>query len=107
MTVLCGIGLEAFKTGLGILKNAGAFIDHDILILCQFTLIPSAIFIVGDEPVVCLPVREPQRRPVNLFLVSHNTILPFPCIPELRIRTFLFFFVTGHALTALRQIQGF
>ena len=41
MTILCCIGLQAFKYLLGILQNTGTLIQDNIGIITQFSFLPA------------------------------------------------------------------
>ena len=74
LAVFGGVSLHAFKAGLGILQDTGAFSHDDVGVGGQAALVPLAVLEVGHIAVISLDVTKAQITPVNvLFLHSVNT----------------------------------
>ena len=72
MSVLGGVGLEAFENGLGVLQNAGILAHGDHWILGEMAFIPGAVFVVGDKALVGHVIIEAQIAPVDVFTHIKN-----------------------------------
>ena len=72
--VLRGISLQALKYGLGILQDARALVQDDVRILRQAALVPCAVLIIRDIPLLRLHISEAYVAPVDVLLFH----LPLP-----------------------------